>query len=520
MTIKLVIEEQSAPLPPVLELLLAPVLWMRVFFPQSVRRSLKDLFLWAWFVVVKYLWAILCWYWFLTFLASMPIVAKLWEDSHLGWAALMRLLDGVVSGVPTLLNKIAKIGPMHLLSGLYAVIFAVMGLFRGKVPFVEESAPVKARQYVPEKAMRGSDFIPTKALPTCVGKLYERTYDSQGNMADIFLGMCFRVDNTLVTAWHVIEGAGQLVVSTDGTKAVCLRAEAFIRRVEQDVAWIHLTEKDFSLLAMSKGSLERAGLDGDSSFAMAYGQDTHAMGCLTESPIFGKVVFSGSTTHGFSGSPYLSHNRILGMHQGYGVQNIGLSGAYLYLMLNVTTEGTESALEDFIAKQSQRGRHYPTQPTGDPDQIEVKIGRFFYRMSADRYALARYGESARFVDVGDKLAPEDVFYDDSKNMQRASARRNAAAGASGRIGAFGSAVPIQPRSRLRLIRASSVSESSDSDCQEPMPVQQSVRLESTSKNTTTKLERNRRRRQRKLMRQVERLQNSTAHGPPISGIAN
>lgn len=334
--------------------------------------------------------------------------------------------------------------------------------------------------YRPEKAMKGSDFLPVKPehAPRFLCKVYGRTYQA-GVASDEFLGMAFRIGNVLCSAYHVVENLDETVVMSPKT-SVAFRTP-WVVDPENDFAYVELTEQMFSILGLSKGTLAKVEPDSYGAYAAIFGKETYSMGMVQPCDQFAKVRYSGSTAYGFSGAPYVSGTVVLGMHLGHGVQNFGLSSAWIYMRLKGIVESTESALEDYIVNQARKGRKIEVKSTGDPDYYQMKWGQTYHNFPVDRYheiygyerQRSRYAypifkkESVEYSkDLDARLAPVDVAYDDSKNAYRAPLRRSADVGAFGRIGGVGSIARQPPRLKLKTTYISppeSTSEDSDSD---------------------------------------------------------
>lgn len=61
--------------------------------------------------------------------------------------------------------------------------------------------------------------------------------------------------------------------------------------------------------------------------------DNSSLGMLTKTAPFGMFEFTGSTRPGFSGAVYVCGTRVVGMHLGGGVQNLGYSASYIHNLL-------------------------------------------------------------------------------------------------------------------------------------------------------------------------------------------
>lgn len=403
-----------------------------------------------------------------------------------------------------------------LVLSLYGFIALVKVLFGFQAPTPEPITYYEQAKnfFVGERAMKGSDFIPVKTLPKFVAKIMTESGQH--------IGMTWRLESAILTAAHVVQDEEDVYIVTDNGK-VRVVAEKWKRWHLDDIAYAKLSEKEFSILGLSTTTLEHSTVEpGDIFYAQCYGPGAFSMGSVSHTPLFGKVVYNGSTAHGFSGSPYLIHKRVLGMHLGYGSQNVGISSAYLLMKLSTVDESSEDVMLKQIALVSKRGKaiEYRISP-GDPEEVEFKWGRGyrvlpkedFFGVYVHERAPTQYSQ-----DMAQRLAPNTIAgneFVDSKNGLMASASKNVDAGASGKISVKQSSAPTRPAPNAPQIPTTSDPQIGTKLAMEhlaSMHVPQRNRSDSMSSTTSITLERKKTRRQKAKQRASKSFEASTPAG--------
>nr|UGO57291.1 MAG: hypothetical protein 2 [Riboviria sp.] len=247
-------------------------------------------------------------------------------------------------------------------------------------PFVDV-----ATEFVMERSVDGSNYFHTP-MPSFMAQVsvYQ---DGQWWRS----GMAYRVDEGIVTCWHVINTAERVRLSR-GDNVTEYSADDFEHVVELgDVARSYRPPIWMSKAKYSKTAVQ----PGSRVMAMVHNGDMASMGPVSAANDFGQVKYEGSTTKGFSGSPYYMGKTIFGMHLGAMAVNVGYEGAYLGLILK-----TESSDEHYLDLISQGEAHQYRISPGDPDEVMVRIrGRYHYFSSEDYFSAQRgerkyRGESA------------------------------------------------------------------------------------------------------------------------------
>lgn len=273
--------------------------------------------------------------------------------------------------------------------------------------------------------------------------------------------------------------------------------------------FVRLEDREFSMLGLSVATLERTTVDeGDVFFAQTHGPDTYTMGSINHTPLFGKVVYSGSTAHGYSGAPYIIHKKVLGMHLGYGSQNIGVASAFLAMKFSTIDEASEDILMKQIATASKRGKkiEYRLSP-GDPEEVEFKWGKGYRILPREEFFGVYVQESALITqcqDMAQRVAPATALgneFVDSKNGSRASTSKVVDVGALGQMSGTKSSVAPPPAPRVLLTHTTtgpSTSRPSVTVSPSSTPAPQRNRSDSIASDISYQPERKSRRRARKL----------------------
>lgn len=369
--------------------------------------------------------------------------------------------------------------------------------------------------YSPERAIQGSPLIPAEKLPSF-------QFFIMGEIGDkwTFVGCGFRAENALITAAHNLTGFEKIKIVTNTAEAIVDVENAV--QCPDDLAFFLMSERDFSMLGLTKGKLlDHALTAAYPVVCQLYGPGTpvnFTIGQVRPVENFGKVSYGGTTTHGFSGSPYVQNKTVVGMHLGAGIVNIGLDAAYMAMLLSNRQESTEEWLLDMIEKDqlNKRPVQWEYSPV-DPGDVYVKRQGKYFTVGADEffsvYLPQRVVEES--FTIKDKIMP---MYSDSKNGATAPAQNHVSAGAPGQTSAITSCVQTQLSASSYQIPSSikTLAENSDMDHQGPTPVQQNDPSLSTSINISYQQERNRRRQNQRNNRSNKNSLKST--NPGISGL--
>nr|UGO57302.1 MAG: hypothetical protein 2 [Riboviria sp.] len=501
------------------------VLW--VCFPTFIRKKITAVPREALFMVAKAIWTVIFYYWLYTWICpiiTVPPFVYHWINTTT--VAYDVAVASVGSWYATL-----KVSMFQLLVPMLSLISWILSWRTRPVVeektltqrvvsrlsdvfYVPESAQIKYPDgFTPERAIQGSPLTPVKELPAFVAFLYGINDDDSENP----VGVGFRAENAFITAAHNLTGYERLKIISN--TAVCeVRSDSFIIHPYDDLAHLKMSDRDFSMLGLTKGKfLDHAVSSAYPLMCQVYGPGTPAsftVGAVSQVANFGKVTYSGTTTSGFSGSPYVQHKTIVGMHLGAGMVNMGLDAAYIAMLVSSKNESTEDWLldrieEDLLNKRSVEWERSPT----NPDEVFVKrLGKYFI-IDADMF-FSSYKPQAivsESFSVKDKLP----VYSDSKNGVTASVPVNAGAGAVGQVSAIRNCVqtPLSASCTATPTSIVNLEESSVMDNQEPMPVVRNGLLDCTSNSISYQPERKTR---RQIAREKKFKKSSHTHTNPGS----
>lgn len=263
---------------------------------------------------------------------------------------------------------------------------------------------------IPERVMAGSAFINAEQPP---------------GQAEIFVdmngtglsrnGQCFRVDDYLLTAMHVLTGAETVHVKTKhATVKVGLDK---ILDLTNDVAALKLDQADMAKLGLKKLKLNDTLID-QRTYANVHGLGRQSGGHIWRSKeASGEVLYGGSTLAGFSGAPYMfGPGLVVGMHIAGGTNNIGIAAPYLDWYLKRKTTVKQEDSPDWIIDQAVK--HMASiEPTSTPGEYLVEINNRIYdidegqreRIAAGKRKLNyRRPESLEQVLPPSELGPENL----------------------------------------------------------------------------------------------------------------
>lgn len=188
------------------------------------------------------------------------------------------------------------------------------------------------------EAMReGSEFT-KKDIPK-----FQVAIKFPGLLNDTHSGFGIRVGNQLVTLRHVIQDYQQIILERAGRKCLVDVKQAIDTRLVQDVVYIDLPEKVWSMLGVTSARLA-------SKFrpmtVSCTGMDGCSTGHLRKRVIKGTLTYMGSTVPGMSGAAYVSigaGEEVVGMHQGVtGHHNFGPAAAVFAVELSEIYKGESS----------------------------------------------------------------------------------------------------------------------------------------------------------------------------------
>lgn len=314
-----------------------------------------------------------------------------------------------------------------------------------------------------EKMAPGSPFLPNKKVPPFQAEVWISV--DAGSF--VYSGQGFRIGDNFWTARHVIAEADEIKILNPNNEAYILVKPESFKYHDGDIAIATLGNSKFSLLSLASAKFNGSIMaNGVAAFVEITALSKKALGLLTPHDAFGFVTFSGSTTNGFSGAPYVVHNTVCGMHVGHQGVNLGYDGAFLDMVERSMKESTTDYVFDQIKKM--KGKVKFLQSPYDPDEYRVRVGNKYYVVTSDEVnnyydeepdfyeGTPDYErENAEKVESKDQametqgvLAPRSLMYQDSGNELVAPAVANVTAGAPGPSSLAKVVVPTQVMQQL------------------------------------------------------------------------
>nr|UGO57590.1 MAG: hypothetical protein [Riboviria sp.] len=491
--------------------LLFPLYAVWFFVPSGLRTRITAVPRETLIFMLKIIWTLAAYYWLFTIISPFLIIPECvvrWYDAIMLYQITLRESFWVWYSNVT-------ITPFTVFFPSFSFMTWLVSKIQRKP--VEQNFLGKCKNmfYVPERAVQGSELIPSKELPTFCCFIFGIKDDEER-----MVGCGFRVENAIFTAAHNLTGYDQIAIVSNTAKCIidCDKATIF---PYDDFAYFLLSDRDFSMLGMSKGKLlDHAVPKAYPMICQIYGPGTpvsFTMGAVVPIENFGKVTYGGSTTYGFSGGPYIQNKTIVGMHLGAGMVNLGLDAAYMHMLVSIKQESTEDWLMDMIEEDqlNKRAVSWERSPM-DPDEVYVKRQGKYFTIDADTF-FSIYKPHAY---VSESFTPLDKLptftYSDSKNDVMAPAPVNAGAGASGSMSVIRNCVqtPLTADSYPTPTSIKDLEETLATEPREQTPVLRNNPSNFISKDTTYQPERNRRRVQQKQKKHAKSSRRSTSPGQP------
>lgn len=136
---------------------------------------------------------------------------------------------------------------------------------------------------------------------------------------------------------------------------------------------MYLTDKDLSAIGVSVAKIGPVIDPG--TFGQVVGPECKGtIGQVQNDPLcFGRLIYSGTTLGGYSGSAYTAGNQVLGLHQMGGNVNGGYSASYVRNLLMVHLNQRFETDERTIVNQFKAGKRIYWKISGDPSTVQVRV---------------------------------------------------------------------------------------------------------------------------------------------------
>lgn len=224
------------------------------------------------------------------------------------------------------------------------------------------------------------------------------------------VGSAVRMRDYLVMPGHVAAAVDEMCVKGSQHWVKIERDREYLD-LDTDLIAYKLSPKELATIGVSQGSISHS-LPYTGEFVSVVGLNGKGTtGVLRhDRMVFGRVVYEGTTVAGYSGSPYVSGNRIVGIHTNGGAVNGGYSASYIYSLICWHDKTRDEDSEDWLRKQySKNKKNFRVDKRwGDLDEVRVEInGR--YAVVARKDMAAAFGNDwFDFMDETDRL--EQKYY--------------------------------------------------------------------------------------------------------------
>lgn len=239
----------------------------------------------------------------------------------------------------------------------------------------------KPTKLFPESYMAGSEEH-DMLFPKCQILIGSVTADNQF----LAMGNGVRYLNHLITPEHVFATATALsskfyVKGTRNEQTVLVEDVEYIH-LAPDLIAIPLPDKVFSTIQVTEAGVYQGTACGDILATVVGVKRKGTTGQVTcDSSSFGRVIFKATTLAGYSGAPYFSTSRVVGIHTHGGAQNVGYSMSYVACQLKSWLKMKNEDSEEFLTMMHERGvRIRAMASEGDPDEIFVQVGNDYHTM--------------------------------------------------------------------------------------------------------------------------------------------
>nr|QJI53812.1 MAG: hypothetical protein 1 [Solemoviridae sp.] len=236
-------------------------------------------------------------------------------------------------------------------------------------------AGVTREEQIPLSELRREAMLPQSPLvgvetyDKCIFKIFQVDRDYSDLLHYVGLGFwCGMAESAagglgmFLTAQHCLPAEGEIVLqnANNDRKSVRVPVANWSTLEEYDVAYLVPEQSTTTKLGISKAKAPNQRLK-QCAVVTVYGRDKSSMGPLKAFEDSINLKYVGSTTPGFSGSPYMSGRTVYGMHLG-STQDMGMGIDVGFLNMKLTRklvmrkESTEEWLLDEIEKAEQAGR--------------------------------------------------------------------------------------------------------------------------------------------------------------------
>nr|WQM60711.1 MAG: VP1 protein [Solemoviridae sp. 5] len=296
---------------------------------------------------------------------NRPTESYVWKDVAIGVLAVYVFLHVLTIIIPWLIVRQIQfiqwvLGRLERIRRFFRVI-----TFR-EPEYIELSM---------EAMVPGSTLEDIVEYPKCMIKIY--AVDSKDDFKFTYIGSGFaagdKIANFIWTACHVVAPYKKLrlVNANDPEKYLDVDKECFQSLDDLDVAILPYDKyaKQLAKLGLSKGKIPRLALS-RKVVASIFGRGYVTHGTL-EADVSGTVRYFGTTLKGFSGSPYIVNNTVLGVHVGCNTgHGVGYDMDFLNAVLKRKREDSYDRILEEMERFAKRGGRIKYSEYG-MDDIQV-----------------------------------------------------------------------------------------------------------------------------------------------------
>lgn len=292
---------------------------------------------------------------------------------------------------------LALLGLRKLVKMLKAEVLVALHNIKVQVPEVEvneDEKPLPAKviltteltpkQPVAERMVVGSPLCNAETPRIQVSILVAKG----GDPKLYYAGVGFRTMDRLVTAMHVVSDATEIVVESNNGTRMNINPDDFVETYV-DLTWVELTPAQWQKLGTASAKLALTVPSYQWVQVAAQGKVT--FGNLEPVDAMGMIKYSGSTVHGFSGSPYHINKLVYGVHVGAGnTDNFGYSASFLAALIRrhsrapgiVSNEDSAEYLCGQFERFGMDTFDYEISPV-DRDSYTIKVAGSYHNVDSE-----------------------------------------------------------------------------------------------------------------------------------------
>lgn len=284
---------------------------------------------------------------------------------------------------------------------------SVLGLKERVGLKMREVPSVRAKEIVPE-SIRAESSEDVAAMPKVQVKI--------GHVKDgvfVVFGSAVRIADAMVVPEHVLMAAKDpedFIYAKGSQGALRINVNGF-ETIETDLAAKHLTPEEFSKIGMPQARLaENLPIHGEFVSVCGVSGNGTVGKLIHDRTTFGKVCYSGTTMPGYSGSPYMKGNSVIGMHCWGGKINGGYSASYVKVLVKRLAKQTFESSESWLLEQFAKNVIPKKDIRFDPgnDEAWLRHNGAYHIVSGDIFRKAKGLDYIGWDDADSMVVNESV----------------------------------------------------------------------------------------------------------------